>query len=168
VRRRSSFKVIPLKTAQGSADGIAEATNRSGLTVGYLGNLGTDDDPERDNAVVWQTRTAKPRMLGRAAPALGYAELVDVNDHGQAAGSFGTFTKDGFGVFTPALWRPGWTSLKPLPIPAVARKSAVVVGYLNDINSRGDVVGDVYGLAGKAFSELRRIDAVLWSCPFSR
>ena len=44
----------------GRADGAAEQTNRSGLTVGYLGNLGTDTDPENDNAVVWQSKRRSP------------------------------------------------------------------------------------------------------------
>ena len=101
----ASGKVIPLKTAPSRADGIAEATNSSGLTVGYLGNLGTDGipgvpntDPERDNAVVWQSRTAAPRMLGRPAPVHFIAELVDVNDRGQAAGMSGSITNKGFGL----------------------------------------------------------------------
>jgi probable HAF family extracellular repeat protein len=160
-------KVIPLQTAPGRADGIAEATNRSGLTVGYLGNLGTDADPERDNAAFWQSRSAAPSMLGRVAPAYGYSELVDVNDSGQAAGMSGTFTKDGFTLFEPRIWRAGWTSLRPLAIPAASQKSRVVVTYLNDINSRGDIVGNIYGLSAKDFSKLSRIDPVLWKCPFS-
>ena len=63
-----SGKVIALKTAPGRADGAAEATNRSGLTVGYLGNLGTDTDPESDQAAVWRTRTAEPQLIGPARP----------------------------------------------------------------------------------------------------
>ena len=164
----SSGKVVPLKTAPGRADGAAEATNRSGLTVGYLGNLGTDSDPERGNAVVWQSRTAKPRLLGRPAPPYAIAELVDVNDRGQAAGMSGNFTKNGFPLSEPAIWRTGWTSLGPLAIPAAAQKSRVVVTHLNDINNRGDIVGNVYGLDAKDFSKLRRIDPVLWTCPFGR
>ena len=61
-----SGKVIALKTPPGRADGAAEATNSSGLTVGYLGNLGTDTDPESDQAAVWQTRTAEPQLIGPA------------------------------------------------------------------------------------------------------
>ena len=68
----ASGKVVPLKTAPGRADGAAEATNRSGLTVGYLGNLGTDADPERDNAVVWQSRTAGRACWGAPLPPYGY------------------------------------------------------------------------------------------------
>jgi hypothetical protein len=113
----ASGKVFPLKTARGRADGIAEATNRSGLTVGYLGNLGTDKDPERDQTAVWRTRTAEPRLRGRVSPNTNtIAELVD----------------------------------------------------LNDINARGAIVGNVYGLVGKDFSKLRRIDPVLWTCAFGR
>ena len=56
-----SGKVIPLETEPGRADGAAEATNRSGLTVGYLGNLGTDEDPESDQAAVWPTRDGRRR-----------------------------------------------------------------------------------------------------------
>ena len=130
----ASGKVVPLKTAPGRADGIAEATNRSGLTVGYLGNLGTDGipgvpntDPERDNAVVWQSRTARPRLLGRPAPVHFIAELVDVNDRGQAAGMSGNLTNTGFAAVEPRIWRTGWTSLRPLAIPAAAQKSRVVV-----------------------------------------
>jgi hypothetical protein len=171
----SSGKVVPLKTVVGRADGIAEATNRHGLTVGYLGNVGTDGipgvrntDPERDNAVVWQSRTAAPRLLGRPAPVHFIAELVDVNDRGQAAGMAGTLTNTGFTVAAPQIWRVGWTSLKPLPIPGASKKNRVVVGALNDINARGDIVGNVYGLAAKDYGTLRRIDPVLWKCPFGR
>jgi probable HAF family extracellular repeat protein len=163
-----SGKVIPLKTPPGRADGAAEATNRSGLTVGYLGNLGTNRDPESDQAAVWRTRTAEPRLIGRPR-SYAYAELVDVNDRGQAAGMFGTFTKHGFTVAKPAIWRPGWRSLRTISVPAVSRRAnPVVVTELNDINSHGAIVGNVYGLAGKAFNKLRRIDPVLWTCAFGR
>jgi hypothetical protein len=164
----ASGKVAPLKTAPGRADGAAEATNRSGLTVGYLGNLGTSSDPERGNAVVWESRAAKPRLLGRPAPPWTIAELVDVNDRGQAAGMSGTLEKNGFPVSEPMIWRTGWTSLRRLAIPAAARRSRVVVTNLNDINSRGDIVGNVYGLSAKDYSALRRIDPVVWRCPFPR
>ena len=171
----ASGNVIALKTAPDRADGIAEATNRSGLTVGYLGNLGTDGipgvantDPERDNAVVWQSRTAGPLLLGRPAPVHSIAELVDVNDRGQAAGMSGNLTSTGFGLAEPRIWRTGWTSLRPLPIPAASQKSRVVVTQLNDINNRGEIVGNVYGLAPKDYSKLRRIDPVLWTCAFGR
>lgn len=168
-------KVIALKTAPGRADGIAEATNTSGVTVGYLGNLGTDGipgvantDPERDNAMVWQSRSAAPRMLGRPAPAHFISELVDVNDHGQAAGTSGTLTKTGFGLAEPRMWRTGWSALRPLPIPAAARASRVTVAAVNDINNRGDIVGNIFGLTARDYSKLSRIDPVLWSCAFGR
>jgi hypothetical protein len=164
----ASGTVVPLTTAPGRADGAAEATNRSGLTVGYLGNLGTDADPERDNAAVWRSSTTRPRLLGPPAPAYGYSELVDVNDRGQAAGASGRFTKHLFPVIKPAIWRTGWTSLRRLRIPALARKSRVVVAGPNDISNRGDIVGNVYGLAAKDFNALRRIDPVVWTCPFGR
>ena len=54
----------------------------------------------------------------------------------------------------------------PLPIPAAAQRSRVVITQLNDINNRGDIVGNVYGLAGKDYSKLHRIDPVLWTCAF--
>jgi hypothetical protein len=161
-----SGSVVALKTLPDRADGAAEATNRTGLTVGYLGNLGTDADPERDNAAVWSAATAEPLLLGPPAPAYGYSELVDVNDRGQAASASGSFTKDGFTLFEPAIWRTGWTSLKPLRIPAASRKSRVVIAYVHDINNRGAIVGNVYGLAAKEFGALRRIDPVLWTCAF--
>ena len=158
--------VAALPTALDRADGAAEATNRFGLTVGYLGNLGTDDDPERDNAAVWTTATAAPLLLGPPAPPYGYSELLDVNDRGQASGTVGSFTSDGFTFFKPAIWRPGWPALRRLRIPARSRKSRVIVGGGNDINARGDIVGNVYGLAAKDFDALRRIDPVMWRCAF--
>ena len=171
----ASGKVVALDTAPGRADGAAEATNRSGLTVGYLGNLGTDGrpgvpntDPERGNAVVWPTRTAKPRLLGRPAPVHAIAELVDVNERGEAAGMSGTLTNTGFTLSEPRIWRAGWTSLRPLPIPAVAKKSRVVITQLNDINNRGQIVGNVFGLTARDYSKLRRIDPVVWKCAFGR
>jgi uncharacterized membrane protein len=160
--------VVALATVPDRADGAAEATNRAGLTVGYLGNLGSDADPERDNAAVWGSATAGPTLLGAPAPAYGYSEFVDVNDRGQAAGVSGRFTSTGFTVVKPVVWRTGWPSPKPLPIPRASRGSRVVIAYVNDINARGDVVGDVYGLVAKDFDALRHIDPVVWSCPFGR
>jgi probable HAF family extracellular repeat protein len=168
-----SGKVVALKTAPNRADGIAEATNSSGLTVGYLGNVGTDGipgvantDPERDNAVVWRSRTAAPRLLGRPAPVHFIGELVDVNDRGQAAGTAGYVTNKGFAAPRPMIWRSGWSDLKPIGIPAESRKSRVVAASVNDINNRGDIVGTIYGLAAKDYGSLRRIDPVLWTCAF--
>jgi hypothetical protein len=93
----------------------------TGLSVGYLGNLGTDGipgvkntDPERDNAVVWKSRTAQPLLLGPPAPPHTIAGLVDVNDKGQAAGMSATLTNTGFSLSAPRIWRTGWTTLKPL------------------------------------------------------
>ena len=160
-----SGKVIALKTPPDRADGAAEATNRSGLTVGYLGNLGTDTDPESDQAAVWQTRTAAPQLIGPTGP-YAYAELIDVNDRGQAAGMSGTFTEDGFPDAKPAIWRTGWDSLRTLRVPAKTRAHPVVVTQLNDINARGAIVGDVAGLTAKDFGALSRIYPVLWKCPF--
>ena len=170
-----SGEVVALKTAPGRADGIAEATNASGLTVGYLGNLGTDGmpgvpntDPERDNAVVWKSRAAKPRLLGRPAPVHVIGELVDVNDRGQAAGTLGHVTNSGFGMARPQIWRPGWAAMKAIRIPQASRTAnPVVVAALNDINNRGDIVGNVYGLTTKDYGSMRRIDPVLWTCQFA-
>ena len=161
-----SGKVIPLKTAPGRADGAAEQTNSSGLTVGYLGNLGTATDPENDHAVVWATRTAEPQLLDRASPKNTYGELVDVNDRGQAAGMSGSFTKDGFPLVKPAIWRSGWAGLRTLRVPAAARHHNVVSTQLNDINARGAIVGDVFGLTVASFDALERVYPVLWKCPF--
>jgi hypothetical protein len=44
----------------------------------------------------------------------------------------------------------------------------VIATRLNDINSRGDIVGTVYGFDAKDYSRLHRIDPVLWSCSFPR
>lgn len=155
-----SGKVIPLKTAPGRTDGIAEATNRSGLTVGYLG---TSTGLESDQVAVWRSRTAEPQLIGPASP-YAVAELVDVNERGQAAGMAGTFTKSGFPVGRPVIWRTGWTRLRTLPVPAASRANPVLVTNLNDLNNRGDIVGNVFGLTGKDYSKLRRIDPVLWTC----
>ena len=162
-----SGQVIPLQTAPGQADGAAEATNRFGLTVGYLGNLGTDSDPEHDVAVVWQTQAAEPLLLARASPGDTYAELVDVNDRGQAAGMSGRFTENGFAVAKTAIWQPGWTGLRTLSVPHATRHHRVVIAGLHDINAHGAIVGDVFGLAGKAYNKVQRIYPVLWTCPFS-
>ena len=67
----------------GQSDGIAEATNQGGLTIGYLGNQ-TETEPESDQGAVWRTRTAEPVLLGAARANL-ITELVDVNDRGEVA-----------------------------------------------------------------------------------
>jgi uncharacterized membrane protein len=161
----ASGKVIRLKTAPGRSNGIAEATNRSGLTVGLLGkgDLGADET----GAVVWQSRSAKPRLLGRPAPHR-LVELADINDRGQAVGSSGAVTKDRFVLAQPRIWRTGWTSLRPIGIPPELERSPVVVTAVNDINNRGEIVGTVYGFARKDLASVRRIDPVLWTCQFGR
>ena len=80
----------------------------------------------------------------------------------------GNLTNTGFVASKPVIWRTGWTDLRPLPIPTAARKSRVIATRLNDINSRGDIVGTVYGFDAKDYSRLHRIDPVLWSCSFPR
>jgi probable HAF family extracellular repeat protein len=163
-----SGKVIALKTVPGRADGAAEAINRSGLTVGYLGNLGTDQDPESDQVAVWRTRDSAPRLIG-PANTYAYGELIDVNDRGQAAGMFGTFTQGGFPVAQPAIWRTGWPSLRTIPLPAKARRAhKVVVAQLNDINDHGAIVGNVFGLSAPDYGALQGIYPVRWSCQFPR
>ena len=95
-----SGKVVPLKTAPGRADGIAEATNRSGLDR----RLPRQPRHRRHPGVPKPTRAGQRRGLavtnGRAracwapcARPLIIAELVDVNDRGQAAGMSGTLTE---------------------------------------------------------------------------
>ncbi len=162
-----SGKVIPLKTAPGQADGIAEATNDAGLTVGYLGNQ-SKTEPEMNQFAVWRTRAAGPHLMGPLRPYL-IAEFVDVNDRGQAVGMTGTLNpKTGFiSPVRSVIWRTGWTTVRPLPVPASSRRAnPFVVPALNDINERGAIVGNVYGLAGKTYSDLRRIDPVVWTCAF--
>ena len=162
-----SGKVISLKTVRGQADGIAEATNHAGMTVGYLGNQ-SKAKPEMDQFAVWRTRAAAPQLMGPLRPNL-IAEFVDINDRGQAIGMTGTQNpKTGF--VSPAravIWRTGWTAVRSLPVPAASRRAnPFVVPALNDINARGAIVGNVYGLAGETYSDLRRIDPVVWTCAF--
>jgi probable HAF family extracellular repeat protein len=162
-----SGKVVPLKTVPGRADGIAEATNRAGLTVGYLGTQ-SDSEPESNQFAVWRTRTAQPQLFGPVRPNL-IAELVDVNDRGQAAGMTGTINpKNGFiGDVTAVVWQTGWQDVRALAIPAASRRAnPFQVPQLNDINNRGAIVGNVFGLASEDYASLRRIDPVLWTCQF--
>jgi probable HAF family extracellular repeat protein len=164
-----SGKVVPLKTVPGRADGIAEATNSSGLTVGYLGNQ-SDTDPESGQFAVWRTRKAAPRLIGPVRPWV-IAELVDVNDRGEAAGMTGRIDpKTGFHLNVKlVIWRSGWTRLHQLAVPAASRRAnPVLVPALNDINNRGAIVGNVYGLSAPTYDKLRRIDPVLWTCQFGR
>jgi uncharacterized membrane protein len=160
-------KVLPLKTVLGQSDGIADATNRSGLTVGYLGNLGTDKDSEHDQFAVWRSRTAEPRLLGPVRANL-ITEFVDVNDRGQVTGMTGLANpKTGFVSAKAVIWKAGWNRVRPLALPKASRRaSPVVVPALNDINDRGDIVGTVYGAARKDYSSVRRIDPVVWACAF--
>jgi hypothetical protein len=160
-------KVVALRTARGQADGIAEATNSSGLIVGYLGNLGTDDDPEHDQLAVWRSRTAAPQLLGKPRDWV-IAEFVDVNDRGQAVGMTGPLDgKTGFSHASAVVWQKGWTGTRPLAAPAASRKAnPVLVMEVNDLNESGAIVGNVFGLSGKAYDKLRRIDPVLWTCAF--
>jgi probable HAF family extracellular repeat protein len=158
-------KALPLTYPRGRGDGVANASNGTGLVVGLLGNAGTAGSPESDQAAVWPTADAAPRLLGPSTP-YAYAELLDVNEEGQAIGALGTFTKQGFPLTRGALWQPGWTGLHPLPVPTASRRSRVVVTALDDVNDHGAVVGNVYGLSGPSYDELRRIDPVLWTCPF--
>jgi hypothetical protein len=160
-------KVVRLATPPGRADGAAEASNRAGLIVGYTGNLGTDTDPESNQAAVWSARGAQPRLLGPAAP-LAYAELVDVNERGQVAGMYGSFTEGGFAAAVPAIWKTGWPRLRPIPLPAKARAHAVAVAQLNDINSRGTIVGNAFGLSAPEYSALQGIYPTIWTCQFGR
>jgi hypothetical protein len=134
--------------------------------VGYLGNLGTDQDPESDQAAVWTSRGAAPLLFGPADP-LAYAEFVDVNDRGQAAGMWGTFTSELFALPEPVIWRRGWSSPREIQVPAVAhRADPVVATGLHDINAHGAIVGNVFGLEAPDFGALRHIYPVLWRCPF--
>jgi probable HAF family extracellular repeat protein len=158
--------IVPLRTAPGRADGIAEATNHAGLTVGYLGNQ-TDKAAESDQFAVWRTRSAEPLLLGPVRPNL-IAELVDVNDRGQAAGMTGTMNpKTGFILAKPVIWQAGWARPRRLAVPAASRRAnPFIVTALNDVNGGGAIVGTVYGLASKDYASLRRIDPVLWTCVF--
>ncbi|MFN2466530.1 MAG: hypothetical protein ABR521_00130 [Gaiellaceae bacterium] len=165
-----SGKVTALKTAPRRADGIAEATNRSGLTVGYLGNLGTARDPENGQVAIWKTRNAEPQLIGPVRP-YAIAELVDVNDRGEAAGMTGDIDpRTGFHLNVKAIvWRSGWAHLRPLSLPTASRRAnPVLVPQLNDINNAGAIVGTVFGLSAPAYEKLRRIDPVVWTCQFGR
>ena len=67
------------------------------------------------------------------------------------------------------IWQTGWPRVRPLAVPAASRRAnPFLVAQLNDINNRGAIVGNVYGLASKQFASLRRIDPVVWTCHFGR
>jgi len=160
-------KVVAMKTVRGQSDGIAEATNSSGLTVGYLGNQ-IEGVPERDQFAVWSSRTAAPKLLGPFRDNV-VAEFADVNDRGEAIGMTGTINpKTGFISGAHAIvWRPGWKQVRQLAVPAASRKAnPVLLPALNDVNEHGAIVGTIYGLTANEFSALRRIDPVLWTCQF--
>ncbi len=124
--------------------------------------------PRERPGAVWRARTAEPQLMGPTTP-LAYGELVDVNDRGQAAGMSGAFTRNGFPLAKPAIWQTGLARLRPIAVPAASRRAnRVVVTQLNDINARGNIVGNVFGLAAADFGALRRIDPVLWTCAFDR
>ena len=161
-----SGKVVPLRTAPGRTDGIAEATNDAGLTVGYLGNQ-SDTEPEMDQFAIWRTRTAAPQLFGPVRPNL-IAEFVDVNDRGQTVGMTGALNpKTGFVLGQAVIWQTDWPRVRPLSLPAASRRAnPVLVPQLNDVNDRGAIVGNVFGLASKDYASLRRIDPVLWTCVF--
>lgn len=163
-------KVVALQTAPDRADGIAEATNSHGLSVGYLGNQ-TPKEPERDEARVWSSHHATPRLLASVSAKHTLAELVDVNDQGQAAGMSGTFVEKGGNGFpssmVPAVWQKGWASLRALPLPPVQQGPPVVIATVHDINAEGVVVGDVFRLDRPDPSALRSIDPVVWTCAFA-
>ena len=127
------------------------------MTVGYLGNPAPTQTPRTTIPWCGRHERAEPQLLGSESPNDTYGELVDVNDRGQAAGMSGTFTKNGFPLVEPAIWQTGQTGLRTLRVPAAARAHPVVSTQLNDINARGAIIGDVYGLAGEAFSKLRRV-----------
>jgi hypothetical protein len=97
-------------------------------------------------------------------------EFVDVNDRGEAAGMPATLNpQTGFTLEQPVIWRTGWTSVRPVAVPAASRRAnPVVVTSLNDVDNRGTIAGTVIGLGGKDYSKLRRIDPVLWMCAFGR
>ena len=162
-----SGKVIALKTVPGRADGAAEATNLSGLTVGYLGNLGTDSDPETDQAAVWPTRTAEPLLFGPPDP-FAYAELVDVNDRGQAAGMSGTFTKNGFPVVKPAIWRPGWAASAPFPSrPGLELIASSARSSTTSTPAERSPATSTASRARPSASFVASTPS-LWTCPFGR
>jgi hypothetical protein len=80
----------------------------------------------------------------------------------------GTFTATGFPLARPAIWQTGATGLRSLTVPRATRRHRVVSTELHDINARGDIVGDAFGLSAAAFDKLQRIYPVLWTCPFGR
>ncbi len=49
-------------------------------------------------------------------------------------------------------------------------RTGLLLGALGvaDVNNRGEIVGDVFGLTAEDYSKPRRIDPVLWSCALGR
>ena len=96
------------------------------------------------------------------------AELVDVNDRGQAAGMTGTMNpKTGFILGEAVIWRTGLDAAETARRPGgISSCESLRRRGLNDINDGGAIVGNVYGLASKDYASLRRIDPVLWTCAF--
>ena len=75
--------------------------------------------------------------------------------------------KSGFVLGDAVIWQVGWTRVRTLALPAASRRAnRVLVPQLNDVNNRGSIVGNVYGLTGPDFSKLRRIDPIVWTCAF--
>jgi hypothetical protein len=155
-------------TAAGRADGAAEATNRSGLTVGYLGNLGTETDPRerrRHGVGDGHGATAAPgprdaaghlrRARRRQRPRAGGGHVGHVHRDRLPTGPAGDLADRRDGATEPD--RP------PCHAPSSRRDTE-----LHDINARGDIVGDAFGLSAAAFDKLQRIYPVLWTCPFGR
>jgi hypothetical protein len=136
--------------------------NSDGVVSGWSRQQPNDDG--ENNPVIWDKSGSVVALKTLPDRADGAAEAT--NRTGLTVGASGGFTKDGFTLFEPAIWRTGWMSLKPLRIPAAPRKSRVVIAYVHDINNRGAIVGNVYGLAAKDFGALRRIHPVLWTCAF--
>ena len=163
-----SGKVVALKTAPGRADGAAEATNRSGLTVGYLGNLGTDTDPEttrpRCGGPEGAAAAAGPRRPRRPTRSSSTSTTADRPPGCRAASPSSLFP-----VVKPAIWQTGWTALRTLPVPASGssppgrhRPSSTTSTPVerSSATSTASTAND--------YGKLQRIYPVLWTCAFGR
>lgn len=162
VRWSRDGNATPLPALPGHRWTNAWSINSDGVVSGWSRQQPNDDG--ENNPVIWDKSGSVVALKTLPDRADGAAEAT--NRTGLTVGASGSFTKDGFTLFEPAIWQPGWTSLKPLRIPAASRNSRVVIAYVHDINNRGAIVGNVYGLAAKEFGALRRIDPVLWTCAF--
>ena len=119
-----------------------------------------------DQFAVWATQTAEPMLMGAKRHWL-IGEFVDLNDRGQAIGMTGLLDPaNGFKHAKPVVWRSGWSDVRPLAVPKVGKGSVKVV-ELNDLNGKGAIVGNVFGLAAKDYRALRSITPVLWRCAFA-